>query len=208
MEEWRYIDSMKDNAYMVSSYGRVKSMNYNKTGVEKIMKQRQDKDGYYTVCLVDKNGKSSPRKVHRLVAMAFIENPNDLPMVNHKDENKGNNYVENLEWCDATYNNTYRNRHENAGKTNRISFLGSSTPFRSKPIYCHQNNKFYSSQTQAGVQLNLHDGIISKVVRGLQESTGGYTFEYATKEMISDYININEKLEEEYLWMIDFLKVS
>lgn len=206
MEKWKYIESMKSNAYMVSTHGNIKSMNYNKTGKEKLMKLREDKDGYLTVSLVDKNGKSSPRKVHRLVAMAFIENPNNLPMVNHKDENKSNNHVENLEWCDSVYNNTYNDRHKRAGETARTSFLFSNTKFKSKPVLCHQNNKFYCSQTHASIELKLHDGLISKVVRGIQKSTNGYSFEYATKEMIEKFIECNRELDDEYSWMIDFLK--
>ena len=64
------------------------------------------KSGYLSVCFY-KNGQYVRKHVHRLVALAFIPNPNKLPQINHKDENKGNNNVENLEWCDAYYNNTY-----------------------------------------------------------------------------------------------------
>lgn len=61
-----------------------------------------------------KNGEQRRYSVHRLVAETFIENPNNLPEVNHKDENKLNNSVENLEWCDRVYNINYGTAHERA----------------------------------------------------------------------------------------------
>lgn len=70
------------------------------------MKLQKDKDGYLKVRL-QKEGSSKYIGVHRLVAMAFLPNPNNLPQVNHKDEVKYNNIVTNLEWCDASYNKEY-----------------------------------------------------------------------------------------------------
>jgi len=75
-----------------------------------IRKPVKDKDGYLTVNL-KKDGKYECAKIHRLVASAFVPNPNDFPQVNHRDENKQNNSAENLEWCTAKYNNTYNNKH-------------------------------------------------------------------------------------------------
>ena len=92
--------------YEVSNFGRVKSINYNKTGKERLMKQVVNKQGYYQVTL-HKNGSMAAKKVHRLVAEAFIPNPNNLPCVNHKNEDKTDNRVENLEWCSIEYNNRY-----------------------------------------------------------------------------------------------------
>ena len=103
-EEWRDIVSYEN--YQVSSLGRVKSLNYNHTKQEKILKQAKMKDGYLLVNLW-KDGKSKTCTVHRLVAIAFIPNPNGYRCVNHKDENPSNNIVSNLEWCTHQYNNTY-----------------------------------------------------------------------------------------------------
>lgn len=104
-EEWR--DAVGYNGlYQVSNMGRVKSLNYNHTKQEKILKQGKDKDGYLKVCLF-KEGKRKYFTVHRLVANAFLENPNNFRCVNHKDENPSNNYVDNLEWCDVKYNTNY-----------------------------------------------------------------------------------------------------
>lgn len=73
------------------------------------MTQSKDKDGYLILGLY-RNGKSKTVRVHRLVAKAFIENPYNLPEINHIDENKTNNHVENLEWCTTAYNLTYGHR--------------------------------------------------------------------------------------------------
>ena len=99
---------------MVSNWGRVKSMNYNHSGKERIMKQKIQ-GGYYSVNL-SKNGIIKTYLVHRLVAEAFIPNPNNYKEVNHKDECKANNVVTNLEWCDRGYNNNYGTRTEKCSK--------------------------------------------------------------------------------------------
>lgn len=85
--------------YQVSNLGRIKSIKF---GKERILKQHI-KRGYYYVGL-SKNGIVKRYLVHRLVAQAFIDNPNNYKEVNHKDENKLNNSVDNLEWCNAKYN--------------------------------------------------------------------------------------------------------
>ena len=102
MEEWRDIQGY-EGLYMVSNLGRVKSLNYHRTGKERIMKPSDNGHGYLFVVLC-KDGKDKNCRINRLVAQAFLPNPDNLPEVNHKDENKYNNCVENLEWCDRSYN--------------------------------------------------------------------------------------------------------
>lgn len=103
--------------YEVDQFGRVFSVDrviyvddngrkYNKPLAGKQMKQSMHDKGYKIVSLT-KNGKTKIHFVHRLVAEAFISNPNNHPMVNHKAEDKTNNFVENLEWCSASYNRKY-----------------------------------------------------------------------------------------------------
>lgn len=101
-ELWRDIPYY-EGLYQISNYGRVRSFHKNKT---KYKTQRTNNRGYLVVQLY-KNGKMKNEYVHRLVALTFIPNPNHFPQVNHKDEDKQNNYVENLEWCTAKYNNNY-----------------------------------------------------------------------------------------------------
>ena len=112
-EIWRPVVGY-EGLYEVSNFGRVRSIDrivpYKNGGVQfkrrKILSQKTDKDGYkhVTLCV---NNKLKTYMVHRLVAIAFIPNPLNLPQVNHKDENRTNNYVGNLEWCDAYYNRNY-----------------------------------------------------------------------------------------------------
>ena len=92
-----------EGLYQVSDKGSVKSIGY---GKERILKPGRIKTGYLRVNLC-KNGEKKNWLVHRIVAQAFIPNPDNLPEVNHKDEDKENNSVQNLEWCDRKYNQNY-----------------------------------------------------------------------------------------------------
>lgn len=104
-----------EGLYQVSNTGQVRSLNYRRTGKKQILKPGYTKDGYETVNL-NKEGSYKTYKVHRLVAMAFISNPNNYPVVNHIDENKTNNAVWNLEYCTREYNNNYGTRNERISK--------------------------------------------------------------------------------------------
>ena len=104
-----------EGLYEVSDNGIVKSIrrvnnsgrSYGKRMIGGyILRQMADKDGYKFVCL-SKNGVRKPFRVHRLVAVAFLDNPKHLSIVNHKNENKADNRVSNLEWCSVAYNNHY-----------------------------------------------------------------------------------------------------
>ena len=112
VEIWKDIRDY-ENLYQGSNLGRVKSIKF---GKERILKTFKNKDGYLQVGLW-KNNKRKIFLVHRLVAQAFLDNPNNLPEVNHKDENKLNNVVSNLEWCDRTYNVNYGTAIERMIKT-------------------------------------------------------------------------------------------
>lgn len=108
--------------YQVSNCGRVKSLRrlvtnqYNSFYIEeKILKPKKDRYGYLYVNLY-KNNIKKVYQVHRLVAEAFIDNPDNLPQVNHRDENKLNNNVDNLEWCTHEYNINYGTRNKKVSK--------------------------------------------------------------------------------------------
>lgn len=108
MERWKDIIGY-EGLYQVSNLGRVRSLG-NKThpGIH-LMKLIISKFGYVVIKLC-KDGKEKLLKVHRLVAKAFIPNPLNLPHINHINEDKTDNRVSNLEWCDSKYNNIYGTR--------------------------------------------------------------------------------------------------
>lgn len=119
MEEiWK---SFGYEGYEISNFGRVKSYKYDKEN-GKIMKPYRDTKGYLQIDLSLDGRKRKNRVhlvVHRLVAQAFIPNPNNLPQVNHKDENKENNCVDNLEWCTNEYNAHYGTKIERVAQKHR-----------------------------------------------------------------------------------------
>ena len=114
IEEWRPIVGY-EGLYEVSSYGRVRSLDRYDSNNHflkgRILKLCADKDGYLNVGLCLGN-KVKKYKVHRLVAEAFLLNPDNLPQVNHRDEDKTNNRAENLEMCNAKYNSNYGSRKD------------------------------------------------------------------------------------------------
>ena len=117
-EIWKTL-SESDN-YLISNTGKIKSLNYKRTGIEKELKQNINSRGYPYV-FISKNSKYKNILIHQAVAKAFIPNPNNLPQVNHIDGNKTNNKVENLEWCNNRENikHAYKNglRGKQVGNT-------------------------------------------------------------------------------------------
>lgn len=113
-EVWRDIDGY-DGIYQVSDLGRVRSRY---SGEWKVLRAKKEKNGYLRLDL-SKDGKQKGLTVHRIVAMAFIPNDDESKnQVNHKDENKENNRVDNLEWCTAQYNLTYNDLHHRRNNPN------------------------------------------------------------------------------------------
>lgn len=124
-EEWRPVKGY-EGLYEVSSFGRVRSLDrvviandgkkYHRIG--KILLNHIDNWGYYYVGLCKAGGRIL-KKIHRLVAEAFIPNPDNLPQVNHRNENHSCNVPDNMEWCDAKYNSNYGTRGKRIGKANK-----------------------------------------------------------------------------------------
>lgn len=104
-EIWRDIPGY-EGLYQASNRGNIRSLNWRKRGVIRNLYLKPHTKGYLQVEL-SKNGVKKMITVHRLVATTFIPNPNNLPTINHKDENKKNNNILNLEWCTSSYNTSF-----------------------------------------------------------------------------------------------------
>ena len=149
-----------EGLYAVTSCGKVYSYKS-----KKFLKPHKKRDGYLQVGLC-KGGEREFYRIHRLVAMAYIPNPEGFSQVNHKDENKENNALQNLEWCNGSYNINYGSRNERVSKA-----LG-------KPVYCEELNKTFESALAAARELGLDNSHIGKCCKGKYKTTGGYHFRY------------------------------
>lgn len=133
IELWKWIAGY-EGLYMVSTHGRVKSMDRyiqhphsGRTFMKgRILSQTTNNKGYKQIRL-HKDGKFKGYLVHRLVAQAFIPNPNNYPIINHKDENPNNNHYTNLEYCTYKYNNNYGTKREKLSKAAKGRTLNEET---------------------------------------------------------------------------------
>lgn len=165
-ETWKDIKGY-EGLYQVSNCGNV-------FGKRKEIKQFKDKGGYLKVTLTDGN-KLKSFGVHRLVAQAFIPNPDNLPQVNHKDENKENNCVDNLEWCTAKYNSNY-------GTRNRRKSQSMINGKKAKTVYQYsidgQFIREWPSLSEIQRQLGFFESNICKCTLGQRKTAYGYIWKY------------------------------
>lgn len=160
MEIWKDIENY-DN-YQASNLGNIKNIK-----TDKNLKQYKITNGYLQVELW-KNGKGKKMLVHKIIANTFLSNINNLPQINHKDENKQNNCVDNLEFCSSKYNSNYGTRNL------RLS----------SPVLCVELNKKYNSIKEAGEDLNIYYSCISHCCANSKhyKTAGGYHWEYIKEE--------------------------
>lgn len=161
-EEYKDIEGY-EGLYQVSNLGNVKSLDNDKERKDKILKPAKLKNGYLQVTLC-KEGKRKIYKIHRLVAQTFIENPNNLPQINHKDEDKTNNHITNLEFCDRKYNCNYGTRNEKL----------------SKQVICLETGVVYPSTMEVQRQLGFTHSTISKCCTGKYKQAYGFHWKYVS----------------------------
>lgn len=168
VEVWRVVVGY-EGLYEVSSDGRVRSLNYRGVRGRTEELSLADWGGYFYVVL--SNGLSKPSKnyVHRLVAQAFLDNPLELPEVNHIDENPSNNHVSNLEWCTRSYNINFGSRIERV----RDSLSRGIEAFNSSGEVIHR-----FSSTMEAQRNGFHSSHISSCCRGLRRSHKGLHWRY------------------------------
>ena len=161
-EIWKPISGY-EGLYEVSNLGRVKGLKRNR-----ILKPHNT-NRYYQVCLC-KNGIQTDKLIHRLVAEAFIPNPDNLPEVNHKDENKLNNAVSNLEWLSQADNLAYGTRIERirSARSKAVQAFNAEGVLVSK----------YASINEAAEKTGLAPINISRCCRGIYKRSGGYVWRY------------------------------
>lgn len=187
LEIWRNVVGY-EGLYQVSNFGRVKSLvrvdRFGRRVPERILKPAKDKDGYLLVALW-KDGKGKTSKVHRLVAEAFpdlvdwIEKVKGKPfeelVVNHKDQNKQNNHVSNLEWCDGPYNREYGDARERAAKTKTNGKCSKCVAQKTKDGKLVRE---WPSIAEVHRQTGWSSGTISKCCTGKRNSAYGFQWSY------------------------------
>ena len=172
-EIWKDIPNY-EGLYQVSNLGNVRRILFVNNKIIKpkinILSKCIDKKGYYRVYL-NKNGTRKNMQVHRLVALTFISNPNNLPEVNHKNEISTDNRVENLEWCNHKYNMNYGTINERKSKSSKKYKVAQ---------YDKENNfvKIWNSVLEITSELNISKQCISYCCLGKTKSAGGYRWEY------------------------------
>jgi hypothetical protein len=188
MEEvWKWIDGYI-NMYQVSNLGRVRSVDrdvYCEVSPNKlqhifgkVLKQGLNKKGYPIVYL-SKDGKQKTITVHRLVASAFINNPLSLPQVNHKDGCKTNNYVDNLEWCDNSYNQ--KHAWQNGLQPSYEESNGRGRPARAVVMLDLNTGEILKTfETLASVkrETGINQFNVRSVCLGLRNHAGGYKWKF------------------------------
>lgn len=182
-ERWKDVVGY-EGLYQVSNLGNIRSLNWQNTNIVKEMYLKKHRKGYKQIQLV-KNGIKKMYLVHRLVAQSFIPNPNNYPIVNHIDENKANNIVENLEWCTNSYNvKAYTKNHPYTNTTMRklrkgcrYGIIGDKNIVQ----YTKDGNivDIWENARTIEIKTKMSAWAISECCRNNRKSAYGYIWQYA-----------------------------
>lgn len=177
-EIWRDVVGY-EGLYKVSSLGRVKSLerkvkwkNGYRTVSERILKPEKTIYGYLQVALYNREGKRKFIRIHQLVCNAFIDNQENLPQINHRNEIKSDNRLENLEFCTAKYNVNYGSYKE------RMSKAQTNNTKKSKPVKCVETGIVFPSTMEIQRQLGFSQAHICDCCNGKRKSAYGYNWCY------------------------------
>jgi len=200
-EIWKDISGY-ENVYQISSYGRVKSLarfdlaeHFLK---ERIMNNKDNKNGYKLIGLCDENKKRHFYQIHRLVGFAFVEGYQEGLIINHKDEIKSNNYFKNLEWCTHKYNANYGNRNKKVSLSlkgkNVGKYIGKNNKLSIR-VVCLTTLEYFDCITEATKYFNIK-GSRSHISRCCKKSN--------KRHSAGKHPKTNEKLT--WIYFEDYIK--
>lgn len=180
---WKNIEGY-EGLYQVSNLGEVKSLKFAGGSKSRKLKLGKTSNGYMKIVL----GSGKNRKtfsIHRLVAMAFIPNPNNYPEVNHKDEDKTNNIVTNLEWCTRGYNANYGTISERL--SSKVSYSRRNKSNCSKKIICVTTGEIFNCILDASEKYKIPSGNISANAKGRIKTAGKHPI--TREKLVWEYVD-------------------
>ena len=184
-EQWKNIAGF-EGKYLISNLGNIMSLkNHQGTSRKKLLSL--NKWAGYPRTTLFKENKRYYYSVHRLVAEAFLPNPNNLPEVNHKDEIRTNNNVLNLEWCTREYNLNYGSSPQKISQKQKINMLASieKGQRKRKPVRCKETNEIFKSIRDASRKYNISPSNITQCCRGKYKNAG-----HIEKQLLTwEYVN-------------------
>ena len=183
-EIWKDVAGF-EGLYQVSNMGSVKRIAHDTTTSnnkilhlpEKKLKPGKLNSGYLYVQLHDLNGKQHLKTIHRLVAQAFVPNPGNLPIVNHKDENKLNNNASNLEWCTHQYNNVYNDVNKRISAT-----LKGRRAHNAVAVIDESTGVIYASKQQCAKACKLRWNVLNDIISGKVYEFRGHRIRKTVKQ--------------------------